>query len=78
MASHESGEIGLPEERIHRLTLPLARFLHVEAAGGVVLLLSTIVALVLANSPWSDAYLDLWQTHYRNSSKRPKITPEKS
>ncbi len=62
MASHESGEIGLPEERIHRITQPLARFLHVEAAGGVVLLLSTIVALVLANSPWSDAYLDLWQT----------------
>lgn len=38
-------------------------FLRTEAAGGVVLLLATIAALVWANSPWSAAYLDLWQRH---------------
>ena len=41
---------------------PLQRFLHIEASGGLVLLTSTIVALVWANSPWSEAYRDLWST----------------
>ncbi len=41
---------------------PLERFLHVEAASGIVLLVCTIVALVLANSAWSDGFLALWET----------------
>ena len=41
---------------------PVQRFLHIEAAGGLVLLVSTIVALVWANSPWSAGYRDLWST----------------
>jgi NhaA family Na+:H+ antiporter len=39
---------------------PLRDFLHTEAAGGVVLVGATLVALLWANSPWSDAYFDLW------------------
>jgi len=41
---------------------PIERFLHVEAASGVVLLLCTLTALALANSPWSEPYLALWET----------------
>jgi NhaA family Na+:H+ antiporter len=41
---------------------PVARFLDVEAAGGVALLTATAVALVWANSPWSDSYEQLWTT----------------
>jgi NhaA family Na+:H+ antiporter len=41
---------------------PLARFLHIEAAGGILLLAATIGALVWANSPWQHAYHDLWTT----------------
>ena len=41
---------------------PVLRFLHVEAAGGILLLASTVVALVWANSPWSAGYHDLWTT----------------
>ena len=52
----------LPREPIHRITGPIGRFLHVEAAGGIVLLLATAVALALANSPWSEQYLGLWKT----------------
>ena len=33
-----------------------------EAAGGLVLVAATIVALVWANSPWSASYEDLWHT----------------
>ena len=41
---------------------PLARFLHVEAAGGILLLLATVVALGWANSPWQESYRDVWHT----------------
>jgi len=39
---------------------PVARFLQVEAAGGVLLLAATIAALVWANSPWSAGYRGTW------------------
>ena len=58
----ETEEPGLPREPIHRLVGPLERFLHVEAASGVVLLLCAITALVLANSPLSEQFLGLWNT----------------
>jgi NhaA family Na+:H+ antiporter len=40
----------------------LQSFLHHAAAGGVLLLMAAIVALIWANSPWSDSYSDFWQT----------------
>jgi Na+:H+ antiporter, NhaA family len=41
---------------------PLREFLHTESAGGVVLVVAALVALVWANSPWKEAYADLWHT----------------
>jgi NhaA family Na+:H+ antiporter len=52
----------LPKEPIDRLVGPLARFLHVEAASGIVLLLFTAAALVLANSPLAEEFLSIWKT----------------
>jgi NhaA family Na+:H+ antiporter len=43
---------------------PLNRFLHVEAAGGILLILATIVALVWANV-WPASYETLWSTQVR-------------
>src|SRR3954454_1984937 len=42
---------------------PLTEFLHDEAAGGVVLLVAAVAAMVWANSPARDAYVSLWTTH---------------
>lgn len=42
---------------------PFVRFLHIESASGVILLLCTVAALILANSPWAEAYHDFWHTH---------------
>ena len=53
---------GLPREPADRILKPLARFLHIEAAGGVVLLVSTVAALILANSPAAEAFLGFWKT----------------
>lgn len=48
--------------KLQSLTRPLIRFFEVEAASGIVLLACTIIALLLANSPYADAYFRLWQT----------------
>ncbi len=42
---------------------PLAEFLHDEAAGGIVLLIATVIAVVWANTPARDTYDSLWSTH---------------
>jgi NhaA family Na+:H+ antiporter len=43
---------------VERLTLPpfVRRFLETEAAGGIVLVVAAVAALVWANSPWSASY----------------------
>jgi len=50
------------ESPAQRLSASVGAFLHIEAAGGVVLLVATAMAMVWANSPWSAAYRSLWDT----------------
>ena len=45
-----------------QLATPLRRFLATEAGSAGLLLAATVVALVWANSPWSDSYESLWHT----------------
>ena len=45
-----------------RVSAAVREFLQTEAAGGVALLFAAIVALVWANSPWSQGYEDFWHT----------------
>jgi NhaA family Na+:H+ antiporter len=52
----------LPQAPIERWMRPFVRFLHVESASGIVLLVCTVIALVLANSPWAAGFQQLWQT----------------
>jgi NhaA family Na+:H+ antiporter len=61
-ARAEAEALGVPVEPIQRLVSPLVRFLHVETASGIVLLLATAAALVLANSPAADGYWAFWHT----------------
>ena len=42
------------------LISPFVRFARMEAASGILLLASTVAALVWANSPWADSYNALW------------------
>jgi NhaA family Na+:H+ antiporter len=62
MLESREGQVRLPAEPIHRITAPLERFMHVEAASGIALLAATIAALILANSPLSDWFLGIWET----------------
>ena len=44
---------------------PLQRVLQHEAAGGLVMLAAAVLAIVWANSPWSQSYFDFWSTPLR-------------
>lgn len=48
---------------IDKLNKPLQKFIQNEKAGGIVLGISVILALFLANSPWSEYYFHLF--HYK-------------
>ncbi|MGZ8455119.1 MAG: Na+/H+ antiporter NhaA [Gemmatirosa sp.] len=50
-----------PPPLIERVLGPFQRFFSTSAAGGLVLLAATAVALVWANSPWADTYHHLWE-----------------
>jgi len=52
----------LPREIADRFTKTFAQFVRIEAAAGVLLLLATVAALVLANSPLSKPFLTFWET----------------
>jgi NhaA family Na+:H+ antiporter len=41
---------------------PLAEFLREEAAGGIVLVVASIVAVIWANSPAGESYVSFWET----------------
>ena len=54
--------VDLPPEMADRFTRPFARFLKIEAAAGLILLLATLAALILSNSAWSTPFLAFWET----------------
>jgi Na+:H+ antiporter, NhaA family len=41
---------------------PLERFLRVEAASGILLLVAAAIALAWANSPFAESYVQFWRT----------------
>lgn len=49
---------------IDRISRPFLSFLEIESSGGIVLLICTITALVLANSTFSEAYITFWNTPF--------------
>ncbi len=51
------------DRRVPRTVVrPIRRFAATEAAGGVAMLVMAVVALVWANSPFADSYVELWET----------------
>lgn len=51
------------DRRIPRTIIqPAQRFAALETAGGVVMLVGAVIALLWANSPWSDSYQELLET----------------
>ncbi|MCB0328949.1 MAG: Na+/H+ antiporter NhaA [Bdellovibrionales bacterium] len=52
------------KEFIDEFWARLSPFLHNQALAGLVLMGTTIIALVWANSPWADSYSRIWHTYF--------------
>ncbi|MBX2941332.1 MAG: Na+/H+ antiporter NhaA [Cyclobacteriaceae bacterium] len=58
-------DLGLNVELVDRLIIePSTRFINSSSASGIVLFSSAILAMVIANSPWSDAYHAIWKYQF--------------
>ena len=51
-----------PKALLQSITAPFRQFIRNDSSSGILLILSTVVALVWANSPLAPAYFDLWDT----------------
>lgn len=60
-ASHPSLRHG-EEAPIDRLIQPVVAFLRIESLSGILLFIFALVAVGLANSPWSESFHAFWQT----------------
>lgn len=49
---------------IEKITAPVHRFIHLEYTSGIVLLISVLVAIFWANSPFHDSYFHLWEIKF--------------
>jgi len=47
---------------IDRILSPFQEFFQQEASSGILLIVATLIALIWANSPWSESYQSLWHT----------------
>ncbi len=67
--SEESPTRSSPKRRsrefrfVTALGRPLRKFLRIQAAGGILLLGATVIALIWANSAYSDTYHEILETH---------------
>jgi Na+:H+ antiporter, NhaA family len=62
LRSHPPGAWEPARRFVRRAIAPVERFLAIEAASGILLLLVASLALLWANSPWAPLYEDLWHT----------------
>ncbi|MDZ7742509.1 MAG: Na+/H+ antiporter NhaA [Bacteroidota bacterium] len=44
---------------------PFLKFFRMESSSGILLLICTVFALIMANSQWASAYFSFWETHIR-------------
>jgi Na+:H+ antiporter, NhaA family len=51
-----------PRRPVARVLRPFQQFAKIGSLGGIVLLISTAMALAWSNSPWGASYFHLWET----------------
>lgn len=59
------------EAAIDKIMMPFKVFVNTEASSGLLMLAASVIAIIWANSPWSDFYTYLWSIpvsiHFGNS-----------
>lgn len=51
-------------EKIDKILEPFSQFIKHESTAGIFLLICSVAALVISNSPWSDAYHHFWEYEF--------------
>ena len=46
------------------LRQPFLRFLRIESSGGILLIIATVIALIVANSGWANYYESFWKQDF--------------
>jgi NhaA family Na+:H+ antiporter len=59
---------------VRRVLRPFQQFAATESAAGIVLLVATTAAMILANSPWSSGYVSVWQHQLSVGLDRWRVT----
>ncbi|MGV8879738.1 MAG: Na+/H+ antiporter NhaA [Sphingobacteriaceae bacterium] len=49
---------------IEKIIAPVNKFIHLEYTSGIVLLISVIIAIIWANSPWNELYHHIWEINF--------------
>lgn len=52
------------KDPLDTIRAPFKRFLRIEASGGILLIIATLAAMIIANSPWGSIYEDFWKTEF--------------
>ncbi len=61
---HRDGHYTAPlEPAFNRIVTPFEQFIHHETTSGIILMVCTVIALLLANSPLAETYLHLIHSH---------------
>jgi NhaA family Na+:H+ antiporter len=53
--------------------IPIQQFIHIQGISSIVLLAAAVIALVWANSPWSDSYHHVWEMSLAISKLRLSV-----
>ena len=54
----------ITEPPIQRILSPFQNFFSTQASGGIVLFIAAIIAIIWANSPFSESYFEIWHMHF--------------
>jgi NhaA family Na+:H+ antiporter len=54
----------MEKSAIDKILAPVNRFIHLEYTSGIVLLISVVIAIIWANSPYHDFYEHLWHINF--------------
>ncbi|MCC6930353.1 MAG: Na+/H+ antiporter NhaA [Gemmatimonadaceae bacterium] len=60
--SSSAGDTPPARRFVARVLRPFQEFLQLGSLGGILLLVTTVIALAWSNSAWGDAYFHLWET----------------
>ncbi|MFT6849242.1 MAG: NhaA family Na+:H+ antiporter [Sphingobacteriales bacterium] len=49
---------------LDKVLTPFQRFTQTQASGGIVLIICSVLAMVLANSPWAEDFIHFWEMKF--------------